>query len=180
MSFLEPLLALLPLDRLPRTGWILRGITEPESVGDHLLSTAHLALALGPRVEPPLAMERVLAMALVHDAPEALTGDLPRAGAELLPPGAKATMEDRAAARLVEPLSPLAADAWREYCGQGTREARFAHLCDRLQLGVRLVAYERAGLGGLEEFRRGLEELDCGEFAGAEELRSELLRALEP
>lgn len=178
MSTLTPLLRLLPLDRLPRTGWVLRGVPEPESIAGHLLGCAHLALALAPRVEPGLDLGRVLAMLLVHDAPEALSGDIPRIAGQALPAGAKAAMEGTLARELITPLGAPASDAWSEYRAGETREARFAHLCDRLQLGVRLVGYERAGHGGLEEFRAGLAELDCGEFAPAEELRTEILAAL--
>ena len=174
-TLLDRLLALLPLDRLPRTGWILRGVPDPESVAGHILGTAHLALALGPRVDPPLAMERVLAMALVHDAPEALTGDLPRAAAAHLPEGAKHAMEGEIARELVEPLSIAASRAWAEYRALETREARFVVLCDRLQLGVRLVGYLREGRSGLDGFRRGLEELDCSAFPPAQALLDEIL-----
>ena len=85
MSLLQPLLALLPLDRLPRTGWVIHGVPEAESISDHILSTCHLVLALGPRINPPLDTERALALAVVHDAPEALTGDLPRGARKRLP-----------------------------------------------------------------------------------------------
>lgn len=177
---LPPLLALLPLHDLPRTGWILRGIEHPESIGDHVLSTCFLVLALGPRVEPPLDVDHALALALVHDVPEALTGDLPRTASELLPAGAKSHAEEAAARRLLAPLSEAALELWREHRDSGTREARFVRLVDRLQLGLRLVAYERAGRRGLEEFRATLAALDCREFAACAALQSELLRASNP
>ncbi len=177
-SALDALLALLPLDRLPRTGWLLRGVPAAESVAGHLLGSAHVALALGARVEPALDLARVLAMTLVHDLPEAVSGDLPRPAARHLPPGAKAKMEDALAQELAGGLSALALDAWSEYRGRTTREARFAHLCDTLQLGVRLLGYERAGQRGLEEFHAGLVELDASEFEPAEALRRDLVRAL--
>ena len=75
MSHLEPLLHLLPLDRLPRTGWLLAGISAPESVAAHSLGTALVALSLGPAVRPELNVDRAIALALVHDAPEALLSD---------------------------------------------------------------------------------------------------------
>jgi 5'-deoxynucleotidase YfbR-like HD superfamily hydrolase len=137
-----------------------------------------VVLALAPRVRPELAVDRALALALVHDAPEALTGDLPRVAADLLPEGAKRTAEAAAAERLFA-TNPLALERWREYRERRTREARFVAVCDRLQLGVRLVAYRRAGVGGLDEFRDGLEALACDGFEPAEELRQELLAALD-
>ncbi len=178
MPLLDALLALQPLHDLPRTGWILRGVPAPESVGDHVLSTAFLVLSLGPRVEPALDVERALSMAVLHDTPEALTGDLPRSASELLPSGVKHAAEDAAAQRLLAPLSGFAYERWLEYRAQATREARFARTCDRLQLGLRLVAYVRAGQRGLEEFRSTVEQLDCAEFPVAAAFKAELLASL--
>lgn len=175
---LPALLALQPLHDLPRTGWILRGIAQPESIGDHVLSTCFLILALAPRVEPAIDAERALALAMVHDVPEALTGDLPRTASMLLPKGAKAEAEERAARMLLAPLSGFALERWQEYRDMSTREARFVRVCDRLQLGLRLVAYVREGRRGLNEFRDTIAALDCAEFAAAEQLKAEILAAL--
>ncbi|HYJ78510.1 MAG TPA: HD domain-containing protein, partial [Longimicrobiaceae bacterium] len=59
-----------------RAGWALRGVEGAESVADHSFRLALLALVLAPRVEPPLDRERCMAMALVHDLAECLTGDI--------------------------------------------------------------------------------------------------------
>lgn len=177
-AVLDALLALEPLHDLPRTGWVLRGVRDPESIGDHVLSTCFLVLALGHRVEPRIDVERAVALALVHDVPEALLGDLPRTAARLLPPGAKAAAEDRAAGELLGPLSDHALRLWDEVKTGGTRESRFVKCCDRLQLGVKLVAYHRAGRCGLEEFRETVSGLDCAEFAPLADLRDGILAAL--
>lgn len=175
---LGSLLRLQSLQDLPRTGWIQRGIRQGESVAGHILGVAQLVLALGPRVDPPLDSERALALVLVHDAPEALLGDLPRTAAELFPPGAKRAAEARAADQLLAPLSELARARFEEYQAGATPEARFARACDRLQLGVRLLAYRCGGAEGLEEFEETLAGLDCGGFEPVRELRDELLREL--
>jgi putative hydrolase of HD superfamily len=174
------LLALEPLHDLPRTGWVLRGVRDPESIGDHVLSTCFLVLALGPRVEPAIDVERAIALALVHDVPEALFGDLPRTAARLLPPGAKAAAEDRAAQELLGPLGARAISLWDEVRGGATREARFVKACDRLQLGLKLLAYERAGRRGLDDFRATLAALDEREFAPIGAVRDAILAALGP
>lgn len=175
---LPALLPFVPLDALPRTGWILRGIAQPESVAGHVVNTCFVVLALGPRVTPPLDVDRALTLALLHDAPEALTGDLPRVVKDLLPAGAKALAEERAARTLLAPISPFAHARWSEYHAGETREARFVRVCDRLQMGVRAVAYRQLGLRGLDDFLATLDALDCGEFAIARELQSEIVTAL--
>ncbi len=179
MKRLEALLSLLALDRLPRTGWLQHSVPVPESIAGHVLGSAQLALLLAPLVDPPPDVARLLALVLLHDAPEALTGDLPRAAAAFLPAGAKRSMEAGAARVLLEPLGPESMSAWEEYAAGQSREARLARACDGLQLGLRTLGYVRAGVRGLENFRAGLERLSCQEFPPAEELRRELLDALE-
>jgi len=176
-SFLEPLLALQPLEWLQRTGWVQRGIAAPETIAGHVLGSCHAILALGPRVDPPIDVERAVVLALVHDAPEALIGDWPRTAARLLPEGAKARVEELAAREVLGRLSADAQERFAEFRAQATREARFARLCERLQLGVRLIGYLRLGIGGLEEFVETIRALDCAEFPPADALRREILAA---
>ena len=179
MARLDRLVDLLALDSLPRTGWILVGVPQPESVAGHSLGAALLALTLGPEVEPPLDVDRAAALCAVHDTPEAWLGDLPRPGASRLPDGAKHAAEQRIADDFLAPLSAALRDRVREYESRESREARFARLCDGLQLGLRLVGYRRAGQRGLDAFRATLERLDASEFAPCESFRRELLEALD-
>ncbi len=178
MSSLETLLRLLPLERLPRTGWILAGISAPETVAAHSLGTAFVVLALAPRVLPPLDVDRAVALAVVHDAPEAETGDLPPGVSSRLPRGAKEALEAEWARELLAPLSEPALERYQEVRAGRTREARFTRICDTLQLGVRLVGYVRAGARGLDPFHTRLAALVCEEFPPCEELRREILAAL--
>jgi len=178
MSLLDALLTLIPLDQMPRTGWIQAGIPHPESVAAHSLGCCEIVLALGPRVRPPLDVDRAVCLAAVHDLPEALLSDLPRSASRLLPEGAKATAEARAAEDLLGRLSPEALERHGEYQAQATREARLAKVCDGLHLGLRTLAYVRAGQRGLGEFAETLGELDAAEFEPCEALKQELLAAL--
>ena len=61
------------LERVRRSGWWLAGITLPESVADHVYRTSIIAWCLA-RLEGA-NVERVAAMALFHDAPEARLGE---------------------------------------------------------------------------------------------------------
>ena len=134
-----------------------------------------MVLALAPEVEPPLDVDRAVALAVVHDAGEAVLTDLPRAAGRLLPEGAKAGAERRAAEELLGALSGLAAERGAEALERDSREARFVHLCDRLQLGVQLAAYVRAGFRGLEDFARTVRQLDCSEFPPCAALQARLV-----
>lgn len=178
LDTISALTSLLALDRLPRTGWVLAGIEDPETIAGHIVSTAHVVLALGPGVDPALDIDRALALAVVHDSPEAWTGDLPKQVSESLPPGTKQALEASVADALLGALSATARERHAEYAAGETRESRFVRICDKLQLGVQLLAYERAGLGGLDDFVETLRGLDCSEFAPAAALHANLIAAL--
>ena len=178
MDRLDALLRLTALDRLPRSGWVQAGVPRPETIAGHVVGTAYLVLALGPEVRPELDLDRAVALAVVHDAGEAVLTDLPRTASRLFPPGAKAGAEAQAAEELLGALSPTAAERVAEALGDGTREARFVRLCDRLQMGVQLLAYHRIGLRGLDEFRVSIEGMDCSEFEACARLREALLERL--
>jgi putative hydrolase of HD superfamily len=179
LPHLQALLPLLSLDRLPRTGWLVAGVPNPETIAAHSLGTALVVLALGPEVVPRLDVDRAAALAVLHDAPEALLTDLPRAAAECLPSGAKAAGERRAAELLLAPLSEHAWQRFEEFRAQETREARFVRLCDQLHLGLRWLGYRREGARVPGGFRNGLTALECAEFAPCAALRAEILAAAD-
>ena len=123
---IESLLALGALESLPRTGWVLRGVRTPETIGEHMLGVQWLCLALAQPCG--IDAERAIALALVHDAPEALLGDWPRSAAELLPQGAKRHAEAQAAAQVLAPLGQRA----RASCGtNGKRKPALPHASSR-------------------------------------------------
>jgi putative hydrolase of HD superfamily len=171
---LQALLTLQSLQDLPRTGWIQHGVPEPERIAGHILGAQYLALSLHAEVAGQLNLGRVLELLLVHDAPEAVLGDWPRGAALLLPPGAKAYAESKAADQVLSPLSAHARELFREYAEGQTEEARFARQCDRLQLAVRLYGYRLRGQGGLEDFEAGLEQLAASLPPAAQSLLMEL------
>ena len=123
----EPLAALLDaandLKRLPRTGWLLAGVPQPESVADHCFATTLLALALAESIntdpaahglDEALDVGRVLRVALLHDLAEALITDLPKRSAERLGEATKRAAEAAAFAEIV--AGHPAAAAWRSNC----------------------------------------------------------------
>ena len=162
-TLLELLRELQALDRVPRSGYSLRGIAEPESVSEHSFHTTFLAWALAAE-EPELDRLRVVELSLVHDLAEVRTGDLPRTAAAYLPAGAKAEAEMAAARDLLSPLGERAARLFAEYQAGETPEARFVVICDKLQLLIKASAYERWGAAGMDELFDNLEGLTDGGF----------------
>jgi putative hydrolases of HD superfamily len=65
--------ALEALNFVPRTGWKNLGIPNPESVYDHTMHLCKRARETAPAAK--LNAEHLVAVAMVHDLPEAIVGD---------------------------------------------------------------------------------------------------------
>lgn len=111
------------LKEVERTGWVLRGVDEPESVADHSWGTAQLCLLFSSyaTMDPDLAEidpHRAVSMALVHDLAEVQVGDIPRrmeaasSGAQPTEPQSEST--PRPAERQSGATAPAAAGSPRE------------------------------------------------------------------
>jgi 5'-deoxynucleotidase YfbR-like HD superfamily hydrolase len=66
------------LKRLPRAGWLLAGVRDPESVAEHSFRVGVLAyiIAALEGADP----DRAAALGLFHDLPETRIGDVPSVG----------------------------------------------------------------------------------------------------
>ena len=168
-SLLELFLELQNLDRVPRMGYALRGVPAAESVAEHSLHVALLVWALAPRT-PGVDRLRALELALVHDLAELRTGDLPMTAARYLPAGAKQAAESAVLTEMLAPVGPRAAELVAELARRDTPEARFVKACDKLQLMLKVSAYERAGVGVLEEFWEHEANFPDAEFPAVREV----------
>ncbi len=143
------------LDRLaalPRTGWLLRGVRPAESIAEHTLGVAVVASMLvddlrarGEAVDG----EKVLRMALVHDAAEVFTGDIP------MPAKSQAldrALEEAERALLAPVLPPAMLALWDEAEACATLEARIVKAADKLQMLVKALSYEESGRASLDDF----------------------------
>lgn len=154
------------LKSLPRTGWLFAGVVQPESLADHTCLVALYALFLAEAVNEnpaaqglsaPLNVERVLALALLHDLAEAVLTDLPKRSAEVLGAEAKHRAEERIVGELLGdvPGGARFASLWREYDEAATPEARLVKDVDKLEMVLQAGRYSERGHRNLDEFRRG-------------------------
>lgn len=168
-SLLDLLLELQLLDRVPRIGYRLRGITDGESVAEHTFQLALLVRLLAAE-ELELDRARAVELALLHDLGELRLGDLPATAAGYLPDGAKHEAERRAVEHLLAPADPDARAAYLEYDSRASREARFVAACDKLQLMLKVSVYQAQGRGGLAEFWANPGNFPDREFASVARL----------
>ncbi len=151
-QIIDTVMNLDPLADLPRTGWLLRGIRPCESIADHTFGVALVALLLVDALrEEGLSVdgEKVLAMAILHDAPEARTGDIPMPSKTAELESAVDALEQRLATQL---LPPLLLERWREAEAGESLEARIVKAADKLQMMIKAHCYESQGRGRLDEF----------------------------
>lgn len=150
----DTLVALDPLSDLPRTGWLLRGVRPCESIADHSYAVAVTVMLLVDAVRADggeVDGEKALRMALVHDAPEAKTGDVPMPQKTPALDAALEDLEDAIAGRVLpEPQRR----AWREAEDGQSLEARLVKAADKIQMMTKALVYERQGRGDLHEFWR--------------------------
>lgn len=143
------------LKRTARTGWVQRGVPEAEDVAAHSYGVAFATLLLAPLVESPIDLGRALALAVLHDLPEALTTDIPSPAWRLLPAGLKGDAERRAMETILG-AAPFRAEwlAWHdELALNESAEARLVHDADKIDLFVQALVYEeQSGNAHLQQF----------------------------
>ncbi|MGD1994262.1 MAG: HD domain-containing protein [Anaerolineae bacterium] len=167
------------LKRIPRTGWVMRGVTDAESVGDHSFGVAFISLILAEMVDCSLDKAKLLTIALLHDLPESVVGDLPTPAEVHFPPGAKPIAEMEALNALLGrlPWAERWRSWWREFEEGTSVEGRLARDADRLDMLIQAHVYEQTtGNRLLEEFWPCAGDLSF-EFPATQALYEEL-RAL--
>jgi len=174
-SLLDLFLELQALDRVPRMGFALRGVPQAESVAEHSFHVATLVWILA-REEPTVDAFRALELALIHDLAEVRTGDLPMTAGRYLPAGAKATGERAAFDELLAPLGSHGELLLDEFGAASSPEARFVKACDKLQLMLKVSAYEGWGARSLQEFWENPDNFRGGEFVTVDRLIADLKR----
>lgn len=183
---IDVILELQRLKRVDRTGWTLRGQTAgAETVAAHTFGVAVAAMLLADQlIERGVAVdvERLLRLSVIHDWAEARTSDLPRAAAHYFGKEARERGETLAFADICEPLGERMRSQYTElfedYKSRGTLEAKLVKAADIIDLLAQALAFERAGVRGLEEFWENALQIDFGLDAACAEVVVQTLRAL--
>ncbi|WP_330633223.1 HD domain-containing protein [Halocatena halophila] len=147
MTRIDTLLEAYELKDELRSGWVLRGIEEPESVAAHTWGTATLCLLFAD--DAGVNANEAVPMALVHDFAEARTGDIPTRAAEgvqEIHPDTKEQQEREVMQELANGLeSQLFQDLWEEYEARETPLSQFVKDMDLIDNCLQALKYERQG-----------------------------------
>jgi putative hydrolase of HD superfamily len=149
---MDPVLGLLRtayrLKDEERRGWVLRGVSAPESVADHSWGTALLCMLFAEAEGVDEA--EALRISLVHDLAEAETGDIATRAdpdAPQVDPTQKAEAERQAMDEMLFPVGndPTAGRLrrlWEQYEARGTPEARFVRDMNLVDMCMQALVYE--------------------------------------
>lgn len=121
-----------------RKGWLNRGIKDCESVAEHSFRLALMAMVFGERKK--LDVNKVVKMAIIHDLPEAICGDVattPNDEKNLELQKEKHKREEQALEKVLAGLEGKIKEEiwklWQEYEKKESEEAKLVFELDRLE-----------------------------------------------
>jgi len=156
---LECFMELHALTKLRRTGWILAGVPEAESVADHCFEAAVFAVILSKHLDAKVDIGKVVLMLLFHEVAEARITDLPRRSKDYIG-AAKKSGEADAALDILHGVAEDIVGLLDEMHEKETIEARLAEAAEELQIIFRAMVYAKECRGDMSEYRRDVEQYD--------------------
>ncbi|MDE1856722.1 MAG: HD domain-containing protein [Candidatus Micrarchaeota archaeon] len=136
------------LKSVKRTGWVENKISDPEHVADHSFSTAVMSYIMAKRFG--LDAGKCVAMALIHDINEVITGDIATKENEKdqrISTAAKHKIESTNMRKMLSYLpKPQRGEwsmLWVELTEQKTPEAKLVKQIDSLDYIIQLVHYSK-------------------------------------
>lgn len=153
------------LERLkttPRAGWRRFGVTQGESISDHMYRMAMMTLFAPKSLAGKIDITRCTKMALLHDIAESIVGDItPVEGISKIEKNRReSTTMDYLTKNILGnvedgKIAEEMREIWQEYEDAETLESKFVHDIDKIELILQMVEYERANAC----------KIDLGEFS---------------
>lgn len=131
------------LKRYRRTGWLVAGVRDPESIADHSFRTAVIAsvIAVLEGGDP----ERAAFMSLFHDTQETRVTDIPYLGKRYLRAAPNEQVTADQVRGLPEAVGRMVREAVAEYEEKASLEAVCARDADKLECLIQAVEYREQG-----------------------------------
>jgi putative hydrolase of HD superfamily len=154
------------LKTIPRTGWVLKGIKDVESVADHTWRMGFLIMLLAPK---NLDKQKLLEMNTIHDLGEIGIGDIKWESGRKVIASQKIKHKDemKVMAEIFGSYSMGGkyVELFAEFNEQKTPEAKFLKQVDKLEMVIQALEYEERGYSKntLDEFWENAEKYLKGE-----------------
>ncbi len=146
------------LKSLPRTGWLIHGIKNGESIADHCYRMTLLSMVLADTLVAKgmkIDTEKVMRLSLLHEIAEARIGDIPFTVLTYIPEEVKETGERKAVTSMLEKFGSIGKwyqELWEEFEKNETIEAKLVRAADKLELMIQVLEYEKLGYQSLNQF----------------------------
>jgi len=146
-EFLNLFLKIGLLKKVQRTGWVLKGVKDVESVAEHTWRVAMPALILAPQLK--LDQHKLVKMALIHDLGEIDIGDMKwESGKKIIGSQKKKHQDEHKAIKKIftdNPSFRKYVQLWEEFNQQETKEAKILKQIDKLETAIQALEYQKEG-----------------------------------
>ena len=166
------------LQRLHRTGFVMSGVSEPQTIAAHTFGVALWTLLLLERMPDKTSLDtaKMLRMAILHETAEARIGDIPMPARRYLN-GELISQAEKEAVR--DMFADFPGDwrlVWEEFEEAQTREARIVKAADKLELMHKILVYEHSHNGEFERFWENDNNFRWAGISEAKEIFEEMKR----
>lgn len=131
------------LKNLPRSGWLLLGIPNPESVAEHSFRVGMTGLALATMEGADVG--RTVALCLVHDGHETRIGDVPSVGRAYVKTAAPQAVNTHQTSAMPPDVAEVFQGLVTEFEAEETLESRIAHDADKVESLLQAIEYRAQG-----------------------------------
>lgn len=149
-AFLEFHIIIEKLKHIKRTGWVLRGIPDPETVASHSFRMSLMVLTLQEELLAlGINLEKLLKMTIYHDIGESIIGDIvpehvKQAKESTKSSAEKFELEQKAIKDLATIIGlPEIVSLWEEMEEGKTQEAQIVKDIDILEMALQAWQYQK-------------------------------------
>ncbi len=131
------------LKKLKRSGWIVSGVENSESIADHCFMTILMVLILGKKKN--IDLNKALKMAIIHDIAECQIGDIITWKNYQKTKPEKRDIEEKAMKNILSSLGDEGNEyfeIWEEFEEEKSPEAKFVKAIDKLEMILQALKYE--------------------------------------
>lgn len=135
------------LKKIQRTGWVLKGVKDVESVAEHSWRVAVMVLLFSKTYR--LDENRLIKMALIHDLGEIIIGDIKwESGKRIVGSQLQKHRDEEKAIRKIfedNPSFKEYVELWQEFNEQKTKASRLVKQLDKLEMIIQAFEYQKEG-----------------------------------
>lgn len=131
------------LKQLPRSGWLLLAIPQPETVAEHSFRVGIVGITLAAMAGADVG--HTAALCLLHDAHETRIGDVPSVGRAYVTTAKPEAVTAHQTAAMPSDVAKTFQALTAEYEATETLESRLAHDADKIETLMTAIEYQAQG-----------------------------------